>query len=229
MEPKEIAKYIDHTQLKPDAAQEKIDELCREAHEYSFYSVCVNSCWAGRCAEELEGSDVKLAVVAGFPLGAMEAESKAFEAKRAVEAGADEIDMVINVGMLKSGRMEEVKRDLRAVREACGSSKAGCPVVLKVIIETSLLTDEEKVTACEAAAETGADFVKTSTGFAGGGATAEDVELMRRTVGPDVGVKASGGVRSYEDAVKMIRAGANRLGASAGVAIVSGSSGGSSY
>ncbi len=229
MNPKDIAQYIDHTQLKPDADRAKIDELCREAREHSFYSVCVNSCWASHCAEQLEGSGVKLAVVAGFPLGAMEPESKAYEARRAVEAGADEIDMVMNIGMLKSGDTEAFTRDLRGVREACGSSKSGEKVVLKVIIETALLSEEEKVAACKSAVEAGADFVKTSTGFSKGGATAEDIALMRKTVGPEIGVKASGGIRSYEDAVAMIEAGANRLGASSGVSIVSGGEEASSY
>jgi len=229
MNPEDIAQYIDHTQLKPEATREKIDLLCSEAKEYSFYSVCVNSCWASHCAAELAGSGVKLAVVVGFPLGAMEAESKAYEARRAVEAGADEIDMVMNIGMLKSGTTDEFSRDLRAVREACAVSRAGEKVVLKVIIETALLSEEEKLAACRASVEAGADFVKTSTGFSKGGATVEDIALMRKAVGPDIGVKASGGVRSFDDAVALIEAGATRLGASAGISIVSGGKGGSSY
>ncbi len=224
MNPKDIARYIDHTQLKPDAGEGHIAQLCREAIEYSFYSVCVNSCWAGYCAEALKGSDVKLAVVAGFPLGAMDTESKAFEARRAVEAGADEIDMVMNVGFLKSENNGDLTGDIKAVRKASGKG-----VLLKVIIETALLSGDEKIAACKAAVEGGADFVKTSTGFSKGGATVEDVALMRSVVGPDIGVKASGGIRSYEDAVKMIEAGATRLGASSGISIVTGNAGGEEY
>lgn len=212
-----INRYIDHTILKPDATREQIERICTEAMEYQFASVCVNSCWTAVCAELLKGSVVKVCSVVGFPLGAMKSESKAFEAKSCVLDGAQEIDMVINIGMLKSGDLEGVEKDIRLVREACGPG-----VILKVIIETCLLTDEEKIRVCTAAKECGADFVKTSTGFSTGGATVEDVMLMRKTVGDHVGVKASGGVRSYEDAVKMIEAGANRLGASSGVAIMKG-------
>ena len=216
----ELARYIDHTLLKPDATSAQIDALCDEAIEHGFYSVCVNSCWTARCAGRLKGSNVKLAVVAGFPLGAMESESKAFEAGRAVEQGAHEIDMVINIGRLKAGDAAGVEADVRAVRGTMGPS-----ALLKVIIETGLLTEAEKVQACEIAKRAGADFVKTSTGFSGGGATAEDIALMRRTVGPDLGVKASGGVRTREDALAMIAAGATRIGSSAGVAIIGGAAG----
>ncbi len=229
MERHELAEYIDHTQLKPDAAEDKIRELCAEAKEYGFHSVCVNSCWVPLCAGELAASPVKVAAVTGFPLGAMESGSKAFETRRAVESGADEIDTVINVGMLKSGLFEEVQEDLKAVREACGTTKRGEKVLLKVIIEAALLSEEEKVRACKIAVEAGADFVKTSTGFAKGGATVEDVALMRKTVGPRIGVKAAGGIRSFEDTKKMIEAGATRIGASAGIAILSGAEGGDSY
>ncbi|TVR02990.1 MAG: deoxyribose-phosphate aldolase [Spirochaetaceae bacterium] len=216
----ELARYIDHTLLKPDATSAQIDTLCDEAIAHGFYSVCVNSCWTAHCAARLEGSEVKLAVVAGFPLGAMDSASKAFEARRAVEQGAHEIDMVINIGMLKSGDAAGVEADIRAVREAMGST-----ALLKVIIETGLLSEAEKVQACEIAKRAGADFVKTSTGFSGGGATADDIALMRRTVGPDLGVKASGGVRTREDALAMIAAGATRIGASAGIAIIGGADG----
>lgn len=210
-----LARYIDHTLLKPDATSLQIDALCSEAIRHGFYSVCVNGCWTAHCIRRLQGSEVKLAVVAGFPLGAMDSESKAFEARRAVEQGAHEIDMVINIGLLKDGDTEGVGADILAVREAIGPT-----AVLKMIIETALLTDAEKTQACELAARAGADFVKTSTGFAGGGATVEDVALMRRAVGEELGVKASGGVRTREDALAMIAAGATRIGASAGVAIV---------
>jgi deoxyribose-phosphate aldolase len=229
MNPEDVAGYIDHTQLKPEATDAQIDELCSEAIEHSFCSVCVNSCWVPRCAEKLEGSGVKLAAVAGFPLGAMATGCKANEAAMAVESGADEIDMVMNVGFLKSGRRTEVVEDVKAVRDACSAAGEGRSIVLKVIIETALLSDDEKVEACRAAVEGGADFVKTSTGFSKGGATVEDVALMRKTVGPDIGVKASGGVRSFEDARKMIEAGATRIGASSSVAIVSETGGSGSY
>lgn len=222
--PSELAKYIDHTLLKPEATQAEIDKLCEEAVKYKFASVCVNTSWASYCARKLRGSGVKLAVVVGFPLGAMSGRSKGFEARHAIEEGAKEIDMVINIGALKSGHHALVEEDIRHVRRACGRN-----VLLKVILETALLTDEEKVLACQIAKNAEADFVKTSTGFSKGGATAEDVALMRRTVGPKMGVKASGGVRTYEDAVKMIRSGATRLGTSSGVALVTGGTGGSAY
>ena len=210
----ELASYIDHTLLKPEASREQIRAVCNEAKQYHFASVCVNSCWVPLIAEELKGSGVSVCCVIGFPLGASLSSVKAFEAREAVAAGAQEIDMVINVGAVKSGGWELVKEDIVAVNAAKGTAK------LKVIIETCLLTDEEKVRVCQIAKEAGADFVKTSTGFSTGGATVHDVELMRRTVGPEMGVKASGGIRTLEDALAMIEAGASRLGASAGVKII---------
>ena len=209
-----IASYIDHTVLAANATQEKIEKLCQEAAEWKFASVCVNTCWTAFCAGKLRGTGVKVCSVVGFPLGAMATKAKAFEAKCAVEAGAEEVDMVINVGWLKDGKDDLVENDIREVRKACGGK------LLKVIIETCLLTDEEKVRACELSEKAGADYVKTSTGFSTGGAKAEDVALMRKTVGDRLGVKASGGIRTYEDAMKMIDAGASRLGCSAGIAIV---------
>ena len=210
-----LSKYIDHTLLKPQSTEEQILALCEEAKEYDFKSVCVNPYWVSTAKEALKGSDVLVCTVIGFPLGANTAAVKAFETKQAIAEGADEVDMVINIGALKSNDLKTVKEDIEAVvNEAKGKATS------KVIIETCLSTDEEKVTACELSKEVGADFVKTSTGFAGGGATVEDITLMRKTVGPDMGVKASGGVRSYEDAMAMIEAGATRLGASSGVAIV---------
>ena len=210
----ELASYIDHTLLKPEASREQIRAVCNEAKQYHFASVCVNSCWVPLIAEELKGSGVSVCCVIGFPLGASLSSVKAFEAREAVAAGAQEIDMVINVGAVKSGGWELVKEDIVAVNAAKGTAK------LKVIIETCLLTDEEKVRVCQIAKEAGADFVKTSTGFSTGGATVHDVELMRRTVGPEMGVKASGGIRTLADALAMIEAGASRLGASAGVKII---------
>ncbi|MBN2323110.1 MAG: deoxyribose-phosphate aldolase [Spirochaetes bacterium] len=222
--PAEVARYIDHTQLKPEATKEQIETLCAEAKEYKFYAVCVNTTWVVYCAKLLRGSGVKIACVIGFPLGAMDSRAKAFEARRAIEEGADEIDMVINVGALKSRDLLRVEEDIRTVSRACRST-----TVLKVIIETCLLNDEEKVLACQIAKKAGAGYVKTSTGFSKAGATAADVALMRRTVGPDMGVKASGGVRSYEDALLMIRSGATRLGTSASVKIVTGEKSGENY
>ncbi len=219
-----IAKYIDHTLLKPEATKEQIEKLCQEAKEYEFASVCVNPTWVSYAAELLKGSSVKVCTVIGFPLGATSTETKAFETKQAIEDGATEIDMVINIGRLKSGEDEFVKRDIEAVVNAA-KGKA----LVKVIIETSLLTNDEKERACRLSVEAGADFVKTSTGFSTGGATVEDVKLMREVVGPNVGVKASGGVRSAEDAKQMIDAGATRIGASSGVAIVQGLIGDSDY
>ena len=210
----DIAGYIDHTVLAADATKERIESLCREAAEYGFASVCVNSCWVPLAARLLEGSTSKVCTVVGFPLGAMESDAKAYEARKAVENGADEIDMVINVGFLKSGMTDEVLEDIKAVRKACEGH------TLKVIIETCLLSDEEKRIACELSAKAGADYVKTSTGFSTGGATAEDVRLMRSVVGDRLGVKASGGIRDYKTALAMIEAGASRIGASAGVRIV---------
>lgn len=211
----EMAKYIDHTLLKPDAVSSAFDALCKEAEEYGFASVCVNSGRVEYVAEALRGKGVDVCAVVGFPLGAMESRAKAFEAKRAVELGASELDMVLNVGALKFGDLNAVEEDIRLVREAAGPG-----AVLKVIIETCLLDEGEKITACELSKKAGADFVKTSTGFGGGGAAVEDVALMRKTVGPAMGVKASGGVHDLADALAMIEAGATRIGASAGVKIV---------
>ena len=212
-----IAKMIDHTLLKADATSEQIDKLCSEAKEYHFASVCVNPVWVGKCAQLLKNTDVKVCTVIGFPLGASTSETKAFETNNAIENGATEVDMVINIGALKKGDNDLVERDIRAVVEAA-KGKA----LTKVIIETCLLTEEEKIRACELSVKVGADFVKTSTGFSTGGATVADIALMRKTVGPAIGVKASGGVRSAEDAQRMIEAGATRIGASSGIAIVKG-------
>lgn len=209
-----INQLIDHTILKPEASMDDIRKLCIEAKEYNFYSVCVNSAYVNVAYNFLLHSNVKVCSVVGFPLGAMIKEAKAYEAKFAVDSGAEEIDMVINIGLLKSGKIDLFERDIKKVREACKAS------VLKVIIETCLLDDKEKILACKIAKEYGADFVKTSTGFSTGGATEHDVELMRKTVGDKIGVKASGGIKTYEDAIKMINAGANRLGTSSGIAIM---------
>jgi deoxyribose-phosphate aldolase len=212
-----IARFIDHTLLRADATLDQITRLCDEAREFGFASVCVNPCYVRHCADLLRGSSVKVCTVIGFPLGANASETKAFEAQQAIREGATEVDMVINVGALKSGRDDLVCSDIRAVVQAAKSSRAVC----KVILETALLGDDEKVRACNAAREAGAHFVKTSTGFGPGGATAEDVALMSRTVAAaNMGVKASGGIRNFEDAQKMIRAGATRIGASSGVQIV---------
>lgn len=214
----QLARYIDHTLLKPDAAREQILKLCREAVEHRFASVCVNPCWVPLCAEALQGSGVKVCTVIGFPLGATLSTVKAFEAEECIRQGAGEVDMVINIGALKSGDQRYVEDDIRAVVERAHALGA----LVKVIIETVLLTQEEKVLACRLSQAAGADFVKTSTGFAGGGATVEDVALMRQVVGEAMGVKAAGGIRTYEDALRMIQAGANRLGTSAGVQIILG-------
>ena len=204
------SKYIDHTQLKPDATKDKIVTLCQEAREYDFASVCINPCWIPLAKELLEGSDVKVCTVIGFPLGAMSTAAKCLETATAVQDGAEEVDMVINIGKLKDGEDDYVRNEIKAIKEACSGR------LLKVIIETCLLTDEEKVRACKLAKEAGADFVKTSTGFSTGGATVEDVALMRRTVGEDMGVKAAGGVRDKETFEAMIKAGATRIGTSSG-------------
>lgn len=211
----DLARYIDHTILKPDAKEGDIIKLCREALEYKFASVCVNASNVKLADSFLHGTDVKVCTVVGFPLGATTKETKAFEAAQAIENGATEVDMVINIGALKSGKLETVEEDIKGVADVC-KGKA----LLKVIIETCLLTDEEKTTACELSKKAGANFVKTSTGFSTGGATAEDITLMRRIVGPDMGVKASGGIRNLESALKMIEAGATRIGASASISIV---------
>lgn len=213
-----LSKYIDHTVLAANASLASIEKLCQEARQYDFASVCVNGCYASYCAKALKGSSVSTCVVVGFPLGAMATKAKAYEAKCAIEDGATEIDMVINVGFLKDRRLEEVQEDIHQVKLACGKT------LLKVIIEACLLTDEEKVTACKLAVAAGADYVKTSTGFSTSGAKVEDVALMRKTVGADIGVKAAGGIRTYESAKAMIDAGASRIGASAGIAILSGAS-----
>jgi deoxyribose-phosphate aldolase len=215
-----LAKMIDHTLLKPDATPEQIAQLCFEARKYQFASVCVNPTWVKLCAQLLEGSPVKVCTVIGFPLGATASEVKAIEAEKAMDQGATEIDMVINIGALKARELEFVAQDIRGVVNAVHSRNN----LVKVILETVLLTDEEKTIACLLSKEAGADFVKTSTGFAGGGATVHDVALMRRVVGPEIGVKASGGVRTYEDAESMIKAGATRIGASAGIKIMQGPS-----
>ncbi len=211
----ELAKWIDHTLLKPDATREQIEKICDEAIEYGFASVCINPTWVPLAYRKLRGYSPKVCTVVGFPLGATFPEIKAKETERAVEEGADEIDMVINIGALKSGDYALVEHDIRSVVRAAGRR------IVKVIIETCLLTDEEKVKACTIAMHAGANFVKTSTGFSKGGATVKDVALMRKVVGGKLGVKASGGVRSYEEACKMVEAGATRIGASASVAIVS--------
>lgn len=224
MSTKSIAAMIDHTLLKAEAGQAAILKLAEEAKQYGFASVCVNPVWVETSAEALQGSPVKVCTVIGFPLGASAPEVKAFEAAHAIRQGAGEVDMVINIGALKDGNDELVARDIAGVVEAA-KGKA----LVKVIIETCLLTDEEIVRACRLSVSAGADFVKTSTGFSTGGATVEAVALMRQTVGPDVGVKASGGVRTLADAEAMIRAGATRLGTSAGVAIAQGQSGASDY
>ncbi|WP_336780254.1 deoxyribose-phosphate aldolase [Paenibacillus illinoisensis] len=215
---------IDHTLLRADATQSEINQLTEEAKQYQFASVCVNPGWVSYAAEQLQGSGVDICTVIGFPLGASTSETKAFETTDAIAKGATEVDMVINISALKDGKDDYVEQDIRAVVEAAAGK-----ALVKVIIETCLLTDEENVRACQAAVRAGADFVKTSTGFSTGGATPEDIALMRRTVGPDMGVKASGGVRSLEDMQKMIEAGATRIGASSGVKIMQGGQSTSSY
>ena len=209
-----IAKMIDHTMLKADASEKTILRYCREAKEYGFASICVNTCFVPLVAKELKGSGVKTCCVVGFPLGAMSTSAKAFEAKQAVADGAEEFDMVINIGAMKDARFDFVKKDIEAVVEA---SK---PAIVKVIIETCLLTDEEKVKACELSVEAGAAFVKTSTGFSTGGATVADVKLMKETVGDRAKVKASGGIRTPEDAKALIEAGADRIGAGNGIVLL---------
>jgi len=213
-EPADLAGLIDHTLLKPDATTEQIRRLCTEATQYHFHSVCVNPIFVTLAHRELAGSPVTICSVIAFPFGATTTAAKAAEARQAVANGAGEIDMVIAIGALKGGEHDYVRRDIAEVKEACGASP------LKAIIETCLLTDEEKVKGCLLAKEAGADFVKTSTGYGGGGATVEDVALMRRTVGPTMGVKASGGIRTLAEALAMVHAGATRIGASSGVAMV---------
>ena len=213
---KPLNKYFDHTLLKADAVPAQIEELCSEAAKYQFYSVCVNSCYVKLCSELLSGSPVKIAAVVGFPLGACTTSAKAFETEDACRDGAKEIDLVINIGALKSGNFDFVRDDIKAVVDT--AAKYGA--IVKVIIETCLLTDEEKVKACQLSEEAGAAFVKTSTGFSTGGATKEDVALMKSVVGDRLQVKASGGIRDHKTALEMIEAGADRLGASASVQIV---------
>ncbi len=213
-----MASLIDHTLLKPDATEDQVRQLCKEAAEYHFASVCINPSFVKLCAELLKGSTAKVCTVIGFPLGATSTDVKCFEARTAIENGATEIDMVINIGAIKAGKLDVVAYDIREVVMVGHSAGA----LVKVILETSLLTDDEKVLACLLSKEAGADFVKTSTGFSSGGATVEDIALMRRTVGPDIGVKASGGIRTREDMEKMVKAGATRIGASAGVRIIKG-------
>lgn len=212
----DLARYIDHTLLKPNATEKDIEQLCAEAIQYHFASVCVNSAYVELCSRLLAGSGVKVCAVVGFPLGAMSTDAKAFETRYAVAHGADEIDMVINVGQLQSGNYAYVYDDIRAV------VKAAAGHIVKVILETGLLNDDQKIAGCVLAKAAGADFVKTSTGFGPGGATPEDVALMRRIVGDDMGVKASGGIRDCSTAQKMIESGASRIGASASVSIVKG-------
>lgn len=224
MDKKQIASIIDHTILKPEATAEAVKRICEEALKYNFASVCINPSNIKLAAELLKGSQVKVCTVIGFPLGANTTEVKAFETRDAIEKGAQEVDMVINIGKLKDKDYDYVRNDIKAVVEAA-KGKA----LTKVIIETCLLTDEEKVMACKLSVEAGADFVKTSTGFSTGGSTPADIKLMRETVGPDIGVKASGGVRSYDDAVAVIENGATRIGASASIAICEGRKSDSNY
>jgi len=213
---RQLERMIDSTNLRPDATTEDIKQLCRDAKKYNFASVCVNPCFVSLEADLLISVEVKVCCAIGFPLGAATPESKVFEAKDAVRNGADEIDMMINIGALKDKKYEIVKKEIKDIVDVVGK------VVVKVIIETCYLTDEEKIKACEIAKEAGAHFVKTSTGFGPKGATVEDVALMRKTVGPNMGVKASGGIRTVDDAVKMVNAGANRIGTSNAVEIVEG-------
>lgn len=209
-------KMIDHTLLKANATRPQIEKLCQEAKEMNFMTVCVNPSWISTCKELLKDSDVKVCTVIGFPLGAMTTAAKAFEAANAIEEGASEVDMVIAIGRLKNNEMDYVVNDIREVKKACGEH------TLKVIIETCLLTEEEKIAACKACVEAGADFVKTSTGFSTAGATVEDVALMKKTVGNHCKVKAAGGVKCYDDLVKMVENGADRIGTSSGVALLQG-------
>ena len=216
----ELNRMIDHTILKPEATEAAVQKIIDEAKEYNFFSVCINPCWVAFASEQLADTDVAVCTVIGFPLGANTPEVKAYEAADAIKNGANEVDMVINIGALKSQQYDHVRQDIQGIVDAA-KGKA----LVKVIIETALLTDEEKVKACELAKEAGADFVKTSTGFSTGGAKVADIRLMRETVGPDMGVKASGGVHNAEEALAMIEAGATRIGARTGVAIVSGATG----
>lgn len=211
----QLNQFIDHTLLKPTATPKEIKKLCAEAIEHEFYAVCVNGCYLETAKAALKNTDVKLAAVIGFPLGAMTTAAKVFEAKDCISKGADEIDMVINVGYLKAGNFKFVEEEITSIKKAIGEK------VLKVIIETCFLTDEEKEIACRAALKAGADFVKTSTGFGSNGATFEDVELMRKVVGDKIQIKASGGIKDRKTAGKFIKLGANRLGTSSGIALTS--------
>ncbi|WP_440896949.1 deoxyribose-phosphate aldolase [Amphibacillus sp. Q70] len=219
-----LAQMIDHTALKADTTKEQIIKLCQEASEYNFFSVCVNPTWVKLASKELADTDVAVCTVIGFPLGASTPETKAFETEDAIKKGATEVDMVINIGALKDQDYQLVEADIKAVVEAAKGQ-----ALVKVIIETSLLTDEEKIKACQLAVLAGTDFVKTSTGFSTGGATVADIALMRKTVGPDIGVKASGGVRDQSTAEAVVEAGATRIGASAGIAIVKGEQANTDY
>ncbi|WP_438351875.1 deoxyribose-phosphate aldolase [Paenibacillus sp. FA6] len=219
-----LARMIDHTLLRADATKNEITKLTEEAKKYEFASVCVNPTWVSYAAEQLANTQVKVCTVIGFPLGASTSATKAFEAKNAIENGATEVDMVINIGALKDGDHDYVEQDIKAVVDAAAGK-----ALVKVIIEACILTDEEKKVACQLSVKAGTDFVKTSTGFSTGGATAEDVALMRQTVGENIGVKASGAIRSLEDMEKMIAAGATRIGASSGVKIMEGEQSTSSY
>jgi deoxyribose-phosphate aldolase len=219
-----ISRYIDHTALKPELTKLEIENLCLEAKEYQFAAVCVNPSWVSLSSSLLKGTSVAIATVIGFPLGSTTTKTKVYEAREAVTNGANEIDMVIHIGKLKDRNIEYIENDIREVVDAVRDE-----AIVKVIIETALLTNEEKIVACEAATRAGAHFVKTSTGFSSGGALVEDVTLMRATVGPSIGVKASGGVRDYETARKMIEAGASRIGTSSGVSIVNGGKGSEDY
>lgn len=213
----ELNQYIDHTILKPEATDEEIEKICYEAKENRFKAVCVNGSYARKVTELLQGSSVQTCVVVGFPLGAMDSDVKAFETEKAIADGASEIDMVVNIGEIKNGNYKFVLEDIRKVTKAAEDS-----AIVKVIIETCLLTDEEKVKVCELAIKAGAEFVKTSTGFNKGGATVEDIKLIKQTVGNKIGIKASGGIKTKEDAIEMIEAGATRIGTSNGVKIVNG-------
>ncbi|OON97524.1 MAG: deoxyribose-phosphate aldolase [Candidatus Epulonipiscioides saccharophilum] len=224
MDIKKISKMIDHTLLKQDATEQQIKQLCKEAKENDFCSVCINPSYVPLCSAELQNSSVKVCTVIGFPLGATTTGTKVFEANEAIKNGANEVDMVINVGKLKSAEWDYIAEDITEVMNVARNR-----AVLKVIIETCLLTEEEKIKVCQICKDIGVDFVKTSTGFSTGGAIASDVELMRETVGPEMGVKASGNVRSLEDATNMINAGASRLGTSSGLAIINGNKSTSEY
>lgn len=222
-----IAKLIDHTLLKADATEEQVTTLCEEAKQFQFATVCINPCYIPQAAHMLQGTGVGVTTVVGFPLGAMTSSSKAFEAQEAVRAGATDVDMVINIGAMKDKKYDYILYDIESVVKAAKEENQNA--IVKVILETCLLTKEEIAKACELSVEAGADFVKTSTGFSTGGATVEDIALMRATVGPHIGVKASGGIRSYEDAKAMVEAGATRIGASASVAIANHQQGSSNY